>query len=165
MPWQSPPASACQSLFTSLHSHKIFTLGSDTAVLNWLAGGSCTSDPSCTAASAAAEPPGSGCGVQQTVLSLMLASAKHRQPRRADVVLAHGWVFLSVVTNKHHSSGRDGSCTARRGWVMPCPLPLRGWGKPDSLCLPGNCSLSCQAWLKHCSHFYPQRGLYCICTE
>lgn len=79
-----------------------FALGWDAAVLSLLAGGTRSPDPYCTAASAAAKHPGRAAWSPANSVVLHVGKCQAEAARRADVRLAHGRVFPSVVTNKHH---------------------------------------------------------------
>lgn len=65
-------------------------------------GGTCTPDPYRTAANAAAKHPGQVAGGPANSVMLHAGKCQEEAARRADVALACGWIFLSMVTNKHH---------------------------------------------------------------
>lgn len=65
-------------------------------------GGTCTPDPYRTAANAAAKHPGRVAGGPANSVMLHAGKCQEEAARRADVALACGWIFLSMVTNKHH---------------------------------------------------------------
>lgn len=74
---------------------------------------------------------------------------------RADAMLAHGWVFLSEVTNKQHHSGGGGSRAVPKGQLALQPLPLQHQGARVS-CSLERCSLLCWSQLK-CVVLHSQR--------